>query len=86
MADHVCVLTCPWSYGHTRHAMQAPEVYKGERIRPKVDVYSFAVCLWQMFYRVIVCAVMRWNAHAHVRALPTQTDERLVCPASRTRA
>lgn len=42
---------------HAELPIQAPEVYKGERIRPKVDVYSFAVCLWQMHYREIVCCV-----------------------------
>ncbi|KNC74085.1 hypothetical protein SARC_13359 [Sphaeroforma arctica JP610] len=40
----------------------APEVYKGERIRTRVDVYSFAVCLWQLYYRKMPYENM--NQHA----------------------
>eukprot|EP00123_Amoebidium_parasiticum_P016151 comp23310_c1_seq1/m.38303 comp23310_c1_seq1/g.38303 ORF comp23310_c1_seq1/g.38303 comp23310_c1_seq1/m.38303 type:complete len:887 (-) comp23310_c1_seq1:115-2775(-) len=40
----------------------APEVYKGERIRTKVDVYSFAICLWQLYYRKLPYEDMHQHA------------------------
>eukprot|EP00124_Ichthyophonus_hoferi_P004803 Ihof_evm1s582 gene=Ihof_evmTU1s582 len=40
----------------------APEVYKGERIQTKVDIYSFAICLWQLHYRKLPYEDMHQHA------------------------
>eukprot|EP01137_Pigoraptor_chileana_P011456 Opistho-2@62373 len=31
----------------------APEVFRGDRISAKADVYSFAICLWELFTRQV---------------------------------